>query len=473
MKKIVLLILMFCVSHFQATAEIRLPALIGDNMVLQQKTDVKLWGRANPNKKILIHTSWNKKMYSTLADINGEWLLSVKTPVAGGPYTITFSDGVEKKTISNVLIGEVWLCSGQSNMEMPISGYAGQPVTGAQNVISNADPNTPIRLFKVEKNKSITPTEKIIATWNENTPQAVKEFSATAYFYALHIQSILKVPVGIISAAWGGAGIESFMDSTSISTIQKVNIPASNTEKLTPPKHCELYNGMIYPLHNFTIKGVLWYQGEANASKFKLYKKQFPAMVAQWRKLWEQGNFPFYYAQIAPWKYDGVNAATSALQREVQQECLDIIPNSGMVATVDTGDSVCIHPPMKKLIAERFAYLALNKTYGREGIEYHAPEFKSMTILNDTVVLEFNYAKYGFHSKTKQISGFEIAGSDSIFKPARAILTDKATKIKLLEATIPNPVAVRYAFKNYTPVSLFNNFEFPLIPFRTDNWEGI
>ncbi|MEI8086739.1 MAG: sialate O-acetylesterase [Paludibacter sp.] len=469
MKKRIYIFFILLSTVCQIDAEISLPVIIADNMVLQQQTGVKLWGNACADKKVSVRTLWNGKLYSVISNSVGNWILTVKTPTVGGPYSITFSDGKEK-TISNVMIGEVWFCSGQSNMEMPMKGYAGQPVTAAQNAIAKADPSAPIRLFKVEKNKSITPLQDVTGTWNENTPQAVKEFSATAYFYALYLQSVLKVPVGIITAAWGGAGIESFMDSVTLSEFQKVNTPAKNTDKLTSPKHCELYNGMIYPLQNFAIKGVLWYQGEANAASYKLYKKQFPAMVAQWRKCWGQGNFPFYFAQIAPWKYSGVQRTEAARQREVQQNCMDIIPNSGMVVTVDTGDSIVIHPPMKQMIAERFAYWALNKTYGRERIECRAPEYNSMTISNDTIVLDFKFAEDGLHSITKQIQGFEIAGRDSIFKPAQVMLTNKSKKIKLTEATISNPVAARYAFKNYSSVSLFSNLGFPLTPFRTDDW---
>jgi sialate O-acetylesterase len=471
MKKRFCIIFLLLSTVIQVDAEISLPAVIANNMVLQQQTEVKLWGKAGSNKKISVRTSWNGKMYSVISNSVGNWILTVKTPKAGGPYSISFSDGKEQ-IISNIMIGEVWFCSGQSNMEMPMKGYAGQPVTGAQNAIAKADISIPIRLLKVEKNKSITALQDVTGTWNENSPQAVKEFSATAYYYALYLQSVLKVPVGIITSTWGGASIESFMDSTTLSHFQQVNTPAKNTEKLAPPKHCELYNGMIYPLRNFAIKGVLWYQGEANAGKYKLYEKQFPAMVEQWRKMWGQGDFAFYYAQIAPWKYSGVKHSEAARQREVQQKCMTVIPNSGMVTTVDTGDSVVIHPAMKQLIAERFAFFALNKTYGREGIEYRAPEYKSMTINKDTVVLDFKFAEDGLHSNNKQIPGFEMAGSDSIFKPARAILTNKATKIKLLEATISNPIAVRYAFRNYLPISLFSNLGFPLMPFRTDDWEG-
>lgn len=470
MNKYILIIYFFFAGMIPLYAEIHLPALIGDNMVLQQQINVNLWGTATPGKQIKIHASWSTKQYNVKSDSQGNWILSVKTPQAGGPYTISFFDGKEKK-ISNVMIGEVWLCSGQSNMEMPLKGYSGQPVNDAQNTISKATPEVPIRFFNVAKNTSLTPIENIDGCWQDNRSENVKNFSATAYFYAQFLQSVLNVPVGIISSSWGGSSIEAWMDSTELSKLITLNL--SNEGNLSPvfQRHSQLYNAMIYPLRNFTIKGVLWYQAEANVHRHALYEKQFPAMVAQWRKLWRLGEFPFYYAQIAPWKYNGVYATASARMREVQQRLLSVIRNSGMIVTLDVGDSLVIHSPMKKLIGERFAYLALNKTYNYKGIEYRAPQFKSMVVKHDTIVLDFDYATEGLHSSTNHILGFEIAGSDSIFKPAHALLTDKATRIQLFESTIFHPVAVRYAFKNYSPTSLFSNMGFPLTSFRTDNWD--
>jgi sialate O-acetylesterase len=455
---------------FQANAEIKLPALIADNMVIQQQSSVKLWGNATANKTVTIKVSWTKKVFKTTSDDNGSWLITFNSPKAGGPYNIAFSDG-KVMEIKNVMFGEVWLCSGQSNMEMPMKGYfGGQLVSDTQNDIAKADPELPIRIFKVEKKNSLTPLNDINASWQVNNPLNVKEVSAAAYYYALYLQSVLKVPVGIITSSWGGSSIEAWMDSTSLAQTRKVVLNNDNPKINPNHRHCQLYNGMIYPLKNYAIKGVLWYQGEANSAEWNLYKKEFPAMVAHWRKLWGLGEFPFYYAQIAPWKYDGVNRTQSARFREMQQSLKTIVPNSDMVATVDTGDSLIIHPIQKRLIGERFAYTALNKTYKREGTEYRAPQYKSMTITNDTVIVSFDFVPDGFYSKTKPIPGFEIAGSDKAFKPANVILTNKSTIIKLTEPSISQPVAVRYAFKNYTPVSLFNNLGFPLMPFRSDDW---
>lgn len=453
----------------QLIAEITLPALLANNMVLQQNAEVKFWGTASPNKIVTVKVSWSKKKYKTISGSDGTWLLKVQTQSAGGPFLISFSDGQEK-TISNVMLGEVWLCAGQSNMEMPVKGYNSQPVDFSLDAINKAEPSTPIRLFRIEKNKSITPLDTLSGVWQLNNHSTVKDFSAIGYFYALYLQSVLKVPVGIISAAWGGVNIETFMDSLSLSKFQKVNTPTKNTAKLSSPKHCELYNAMIFPLKNVTIKGVLWYQGESNVWQSDLYRKELPAMVANWRKIFDVGEFPFYFAQIAPWKYNDVSGTIAARMREVQHCLSDAIPNTGMIPTLDTGDSLIIHPAAKKLVAERFAHLALAKTYNLKGVEYEAPELNKIIIVNDTVVLEFRNSELGLHSNSKIIQGFEIAGSDSIFKPARATLANKSTNIRLTEPTIKKPIAARYAFRNYSPATVYNNFGYPLLPFRTDYW---
>jgi sialate O-acetylesterase len=467
MKIKITFLLILLLSIASLGAEIHLPSLIANNMVLQQQSSVKLWGTAKPNSKVTVVASWSSKCYFTQSDSNGDWLLSIKTPIAGGPFSIVFSDGKAKK-IENVLIGEVWLCSGQSNMEMPMKGYSGQPVHGAQNTIASADPSLPIRLCKLEKQKNIQPQSDCKLAWNENNPQSVREFSSVGYYFALQMQKVLKVPVGIIVSAWGGSAIESWMDSLSLSQISLVNTPKTNSPIGVNPKNCELYNAMLYPLHNFKIKGALWYQGEANASNSQKYKKLFPAMVAQWRNLWGAGDFPFYFAQIAPWMYSKVDSTESALQREVQAGFVAEVPNSGMVVTLDTGDPFIIHPRMKREIGERFSYLALAKTYGIEGIECQSPQFSSMKISKDTIVVDFKFAPEGLYSSDKKILGFEIAGSDYVFKPANATFISKATKVRLLESSIANPVAVRYGFRNYMPVSVFNNLGFPLAPFRSD-----
>lgn len=469
-KRLAIVAFLLIINIISIFPKIKLPAIISSNMVLQQSTTVKLWGQANLNSVVSIKPSWLSKTLNVKSDNDGNWIVNLQTPKAGGPYEITFSDN-EVVTIDNVLIGEVWLCSGQSNMQMPMKGFNGQPVEDAQTTIAQSKPEIPIRFYKVEKANSLVKNADTKGSWKANEPQNVQMFSAVAYYFAQSLQSALNVPIGIISTSWGGSNIEAWMDSITLSKSLNVKLTDENNPAPVFQRHCQLFNAMIYPLKNYKINGVVWYQGEANVYGYKLYENLMPDMVNQWRKLWNIGDFPFYYAQIAPWKYNGVNEITSVLMCETQQKLTEKIPNSGMVLTIDTGDSIIIHPARKKVIGERFAYLALAKTYNKKGIEYKFPEYKSMKIVQDTVFVEFNYAELGLHSYNKNIGGFEISGSDKKFQTATAVLTQEATVLKVYSPNVTNPIALRYAFRNVPKISLFNNFDQPLAPFRTDNWE--
>ena len=470
MKKISLSLFIFLLLNLTLNAEIKLPAVFSDNMVLQQKSIVKLWGKSIENKQITITASWLNMPINVLSDANGNWKTTIKTPKAGGPYSLSFSDGTNF-TLNNVMIGEVWFCAGQSNMQMTLKGYDGQPVNESQQTIANANAQVPIRIFKVERRKSIVPQDSISGSWKINTPENVSNTSAVAYFFAQRLQSALKVPVGIIISSWGGTEIQAFMDSLTLSKFEKVNTPSKNTAINEYPVHCELYNGMIYPLRDFSIKGFLWYQGEANAFDPAGYKLAFPAMVFQWRRIWHDDKLPFYFTQIAPYKYNGIDKRRTAYFKEMQQGLMTSVPNSGMVVTADVGDSAQIHPPMKKEIGLRLSKWALAKTYHFNNVPFINPEFKSLKIKDGYAYIDFNNVEKGLHTSSTEIDGFEIAGSDKVFKNAKAELIQNGKILRLSEPTVQNPVAVRYCFKNYSKVTLYNSFENPLTPFRTDNWE--
>ena len=470
MKKISLSLFIFLLLNLTLNAEIKLPAVFSDNMVLQQKSIVKLWGKSIENKQITITASWLNMPINVLSDANGNWKTTIKTPKAGGPYSLSFSDGTNF-TLNNVMIGEVWFCAGQSNMQMTLKGYDGQPVNESQQTIANANAQVPIRIFKVERRKSIVPQDSISGIWKINTPENVSNTSAVAYFFAQRLQSALKVPVGIIISSWGGTEIQAFMDSLTLSKFEKVNTPSKNTAINEYPVHCELYNGMIYPLRDFSIKGFLWYQGEANAFDPAGYKLAFPAMVSQWRGIWHDDKLPFYFTQIAPYKYNGIDKRRTAYFKEMQQGLMTSVPNSGMVVTADVGDSAQIHPPMKKEIGLRLSKWVLARTYNFNNVHFRSPEFKSLKIKNGAVIIDFDNEEKGLHSTTSQIEGFEIAGSDRVFKKATAELIRNGKMIRVSESTVQKPVAVRYCFKNYSKVTLYNSSENPLTLFRTDNWE--
>ena len=463
-------ILLLCAVSLKA--EVKLPAIISDNMILQQQSNVILWGEANPGRTVTVTTSWDGQKYTTQADKKtGKWQLNAQTPKAGGPYEIIFSDG-KPVTVKNILIGEVWLCSGQANMEMPMRGYRSQPVEGSQELLIKASPDTPIRAFSVKKKISRIPEENCAGEWVENTANDMSWISATGYMFAQYLQEVLQVPVGIIVSAWGGTIIQAWMSPESLQTFpsQDLSHLSNNSELKKANLGSVLYLGMLYPLRNYRIKGAIWYQGESNRLKAKLYEQLFPAFVKSLRKLWNQGDFPFYYTQIAPYNYEGADSISSALLREAQMHCLNTIPNSGMAVTLDIGAPRCIHPCQKKEVGHRLAYWALAKDYGKTIFAYQGPRYKSMEVKKGVAHLTFDQVSDGLAPIETELDYFEIAGADRKFYPAKAKLNYNTQKIEVKSDSVPEPVAVRYAFKNYVKGTLFDNFGLPASSFRTDNW---
>lgn len=455
-------------------ARVKLPAIIGNGMVLQQQAKANLWGWSSRFRKVTVRTSWDSRVYTATAGSDEAWKLQVQTPAAGGPFTITFSDG-EPVTVTNVLIGEVWLCSGQSNMEMPVKGFRGQPVQGSCDAIATASPSDDIRMITLDRKSSPAKLDDCTATpWMESGPAHVPGFSATAYFFARYLHRALRVPVGVICSCWGGSRIESWIEKdvyTEKFPEISLSALARTPEEIARPKDepTLLYNAMIHPIRSFTIAGTIWYQGESNVDDPQLYKKLFPAMVASWRQAWNQGEFPFYYVQIAPYDYGRANAAgTEAAEiRQVQLECLKTIPNAGMAVTSDIGHRTCIHPSDKASVGKRLALWALAGTYRRSGTPCSGPLYKSFTVDPGKAVVTFDYAEMGMTSYDREITGFEIAGKNGIYHPAKATLSDNRTQVVLTCEEVPEPVSVKYGFKNYEPLNLFSNFGLPASPFIT------
>ncbi len=452
---------------FSTKAEIKLPAIFGSGMVLQQQTEAAIWGTAVANKKVKVSTSWNKKSYSTKADHEGKWKLKVNTPAAGGPFSITISDGKTLK-LNNVLIGEVWVCSGQSNMEMIMNGYHNQPVSGSNKAIATSTNNS-IRLITIKHNKSLETREDCSGEWMECTPGNVGNYSATTYFFGRMLQEALNVPVGLICSAWGGTRIEPWISDNGIKNFDWVNLPdkemKGNFSKDTPTV---LFNAMISPIAGYSIKGCLWYQGESNRNQPQEYEKLLPGLIKNWRNEWGIGDFAFYYCQIAPYDY-GTNGLNSAFLREAQFKASTAMPNIGMASLMDVGEAHNIHPADKEAAGERLAYLALAKTYNQKGFEYTGPILKKMTMEGSVVKLTFNHAKYGLTTFGKELVNFTIAGNNKRFYPAKAFITRKG--ITLISPSVEKPVAVRYAFENFVIGELFNNEGLPASSFRTDDWE--
>ncbi len=450
----------------QIKAEIKLPAVIGSHMVLQQQTNAALWGKAAENKTVTVTTSWDKKTYKSRSDANGNWKVQVATPSAGGPYSINISDG-KGVTLENIMIGEVWVCSGQSNMQMIMQGYFNQPVLGANEAIATSA-NEQIRLFSVERNHSLEPLDDFKGQWLECLPGNVANFSATAYFFGKMVQEALGVPVGLICSSWGGTRIEPWMSANGIKPFDWVKIKEDATpETINQGTPTALFNAMIAPMTRYAIRGAIWYQGESNRNEPDRYEKLIPGMIQSWRDAWGIGDFPFYYVQIAPYHY-GMTGTSSAYLREAQLNASNALPNIGMACLMDAGEAYCIHPSNKKAAGDRLAYLALAKTYGIEGVEFSGPVLKEVIIEGSIVKLTFDHAKNGLTTFGKPLENFYLSGNNQRFVPAQASITREG--ITLCSPMVDKPVAVRYAFDDFVVGELYNNEGLPASSFRTDTW---
>ncbi|WP_281298634.1 sialate O-acetylesterase [Flavobacterium limnophilum] len=499
--KKLLIILIVLGANLSVTAQVKLPALVGDNMVLQQNAKVNLWGWASPNEKITIQLGWQTAPVEIMTNPDGTWKVAVDTPQGSEKvYDITI-EASNKIILHNILIGEVWICSGQSNMYFPVGKEDGTWKTGVKNYeeeIKNATyPN--IRLFTVLTKASQKPLEDVTGSWTACSPSTIKTFSAVAYFFGRNLYQKLNIPIGLISSSWGGTKAEAWTSQTVLeenpdflsiletdakneklfqeklenyySNLKKERIANNNDlskSELKKPKKEEnktsyvLYNAMLHPLINYTMKGVIWYQGESNAEQAYLYRSLFPAMVKNWRSDWNQGDFPFYYVQIAPHK--GQNPDI----REAQLFSLKNIPNSGMVVTTDVGNATNIHPIDKQTVGHRLALITRAKTYNEANLVYSGPIYNQMKIKKERVQLFFDYANSGLVKNGEVLKEFEIAGEDKVFYPADAKIDGKIVVVS--SSKVKNPVAVRFAWKAVPEPNLFNKENLPASPFRTDDW---
>ncbi len=648
--RVLLFFVLFASIFHHSLAQLKLPSLIGDNMVLQRNSTVPLWGWSTPGTIITIQTDWDNSNYSGKTAENGRWIVNVETPDAGGPFALSISSN---KTIhlKNILIGEVWLCSGQSNMEMPVEGWTNQPITGSEKYIEEG--NYPdIRLFTVERKVAYEPAEDCIGNWTPASSETVAKFSATGYFFGLELYKKLKIPIGLIHSSWGGTPAEAWTSQEYIDKIpyfhtsdgkcdakeftqRKINahekiiqdwlenlgfvspentpdwvqphfddsnwrtmkvpaswddnelghfegavelrfeitdIPGSWTKKKTmldlgpidemdivwvngvqvgrhlnvydwptfrsyevkagilqkgrnviavkvantsglggingeagklklypvgkrkvwaplagnwkfrsaesfseidpmpwcnncaePQTPTTLYNGMIAPLIPFKIKGAVWYQGESNRYDGELYNTIFPNMIENWRANWNQGDFPFYFVQIAPYSY--ADDFSTGMLREAQFNTLRI-PNTGMVVTMDVGSLTTIHPPDKKTVGDRLALWALHNDYGFSDISYSGPLYKSHSIEDQKIRIEFDYGT-GLRSDGLPLKHFTIAGSDGEYYPATAEIENNTVVVYSKE--VSGPVAVRFGWGHTDITNLFNQAGLPASPFQTDN----
>ncbi|MBR6054859.1 MAG: endonuclease/exonuclease/phosphatase family protein [Bacteroidales bacterium] len=461
-------------SGFGAGAKVTLPSFFSDNMVFQQNSQAAVWGRTDSGKKVTIKPSWKSSKTVAVPDKDGNWSATIQTPSAGGPYEVVISDG-EKITLHNVLVGEVWFCSGQSNMEMPMRGFRSQPVEGAADVIMSAKPDRQIRMCRINRKASLTPVTECEGSWKENTPEAVASTSATAYWFALRLQEMLGVPVGLLISEWGASTIETWMDRETISTLFSGEFDLSflDGKELPRLKHqtpCTLFNGQINPLIPFTFKGMLWYQGESNRYRPEQYVRLQKEYVAMMRRLFRNPDAPFYFVQIAPYRQEGEEDFTSGYFCEAQQKSLEVIPHSGMATTMDVGECGCIHPRRKKQVGDRLANLALVNDYGFKGINPVAPSFESVKFEDGKALVTMKVDNAGLSPWGADIVGLELAGTDRIFHPAVGRL--KSDKVIVASSPdVPDPVAVRYCFRNWSEGNIASCWGVPAGPFRSDDWE--
>ena len=445
-----------------AIAEIRLPAVLGSHMVLQEQTEVKLWGWCEPGEKITIKIGWDTTTYTTIGNSNAKWIVNVKTYDAGGPYKINLS-GYNKIELNDVMIGEVWLCSGQSNMEMSFNWGLKQYISD----FDNAN-NTGIRFFHIPKSTADNPQEDTKARWVVCNPEDAKRFSLVGYFFGKNIQENLNVAVGLINASWGGTPAEVWTPKEIVQNDAELKKAAANLTPSNgwPVSPASTYNAMIYPLLNYYIAGVIWYQGEANVGASQTYQSLFTSMIGSWRKAWQK-DFPFYYVQIAPYAGYG-NNNVSALLREAQTKSLSYT-KTGMIVISDLVNNINdIHPQMKKEVGQRLANYALADNYGKRGIIYKNPIYKSMKIENDKIRITFDNADNGLITTGGASTDFYIAGDDKKFIPAQAKINKNTFVVS--NKLIKHPIAVRFGFSNSAMPNLFSKEGLPVNLFRTDDW---
>ncbi len=449
-----------------AHAQLRLPGLFSSNMVLQQNDSVELWGWANPLEKIAITTSWNNRTDTAVTYSDAKWKLKVKTPSAGGPYTISFK-GYSTVELTNVMAGEVWLCSGQSNMEW---NYYGGVDSIQQELGLGIQPL--IRFFQVPKSSSAYPKEDITAKWMICDSNNLKLFSAVAYYFGKKLKDNLDIPIGLINASWGGTPAEVWTPSSIMENDLVLKTAAALQKEVPwcPHQPGVVYNAMIQPLIDYPLAGAIWYQGESNVGTASAYARLLTAMIDGWRAAWKR-DFPFYMVQIAPYNYG--NSLNAAVLRE-QQGLAAAHYKTGMIVVSDlVSDVNDIHPRNKKNVGARLADYALADTYKKTGFAFKYPLLKNFesSRKGKTNVLSIGFYNIpgGVYIKGKTITALEVAGEDKLFYLAESKL--EGDRVIVWSKKVKAPVAVRYMYSSAGIGNLFSKEGLPVAPFRTDSWK--
>lgn len=465
----------FLLCYTECPAKVRLPHILGDNMVLQQDTDVRLWGWDAPGKQVKVTTSWDSITKAVKTGGDGVWTVSVRSPKASyEPYTITFDDG-EKTTLKDILFGEVWVCAGQSNMEMPVKGFGNCPVEGYNDYVAEARQFRGIHYVKIPSVMSMRPLDDADCEWKAIDATTIGDCSATGYFFARMVNKALDIPVGLVIANKGGTRVESWLDAANLQRYTTESLDSmENVRKFSWDYHRPLMwgNGTFHPILNYTVKGILYYQGCSNVGDpAGQYTSRLKLLAEQWRRDFALGDIPFYFVEIAPYYYDNVEGDWGARLREQQFNAQKVIPNSALVCTNDLvypWETQQIHPCQKRQVGERLAYHALNKEYGMGGIMSESPSVKEWKFSGDTCFVQIQN-DYGAISRYEDIQGFELAGADNVFHKANAYYY-WTQGIIITSPEVTEPVAVRYCFRNFLLGNVKNAAGLPLFPFRSDDW---
>lgn len=447
-----------------AAPPVLISGIFGSNMVVQRSQPLPVWGRTQPNAKVKVTCAASAA--ETTADKDGRWRVNLPAVKDPGPHQMTIQAAGRSLTFKNVLAGEVWFCVGQSNLALETKAIPPQqrpPMNDAQ-----------VRLFMVPREMSDSPEEFTGGWWEVGNPWSIAQFSAVGSVFGLRLRSELNVPVGLLNASWGGTPCESWMSMQSLESSPEFAPIVQRVKEKGLWQGCGHYNKMIAPIIPFAIRGVVWYQGENNFGRGYQYRTLFPALIKDWRARWGEGDFPFYYVQIAPFKYGGDepytqwNMATAELW-EAQIRTLSL-PNTGIVGTCDATFSISDnHASNKRLIGERMATLALAKTYGRKDLVYSGPKFKSFKVEGDKIRITFDSVDGGLTARDgKPLDWFRIAGEDQKFHDAKAEIDGETVVVR--SADVPKPVAVRFAWSGIAQPNFANKAGLPALPFRTDDW---
>ena len=484
MKRILTLISASLVA-VNISATVTLPSIFSDSMVLQRESDVNIWGKAEPGSKVTLTASWDGKRYSTDADSDGNWKTVIRTAEAGGPYSLKISDGRKSSlTLKDIMLGEVWICSGQSNMEMPVKGFSLQRVAESAQTIRDCYAHPDIRIFNVERNDSETLQHECTGEWQYPTPENVANCSAIAYFFGREITDLVGVPVGLVTSYWGGTMIETWMTRESVMDIDGIDKSAVDAlEEGTQTGR--LFNGMIAPIAGFTAKGFLWYQGESNRRRPLDYSALLCRMIRLWRDAWGEQEMPFIMTQLAQFGYGADDLLILPVLVEQQYKAADAVPLTYVATTTDMDSPRIIHPAHKKECGERMAAIALDHCYGIHGLYGESPRYAGMDVEGNRLTVRFtrlNHLSSWPHEgdtfswldkdgKLIDVKGFELAGEDGIFHPATSAGLPGPDRITLQAEGVENPKAVRYAFRNVIECNVVTTYGVPLAPFRSDDWE--